>query len=318
LANIPIAERVNQIADLLAVSRDSAERWSKEARQFERQQQQEKAWDLWLNCYSERDVAEVIGVTQPTINGWLDDKKSAHAENLSPPESRQHFTHWNFHMANGDSSYFGKMPPQIVENLLWFYTAAGDIVVDPFAGGGTTIDVAKAMGRRVWASDLNPSSELRPIHKHNILDGWPSNAPDKAKLILLDPPYWQQAKGRYNADDPRCLSNMSLDQFYDAWAKIISTCRAHLDNNGGMIAYIIGQTMLEGGKKIDHATDMLEICKTQGLHVRDRIIVPYQTEQVNGAQVKWAQDNKQLLNLYRDLIVLRHHHSVEQEDDAAP
>jgi len=34
--------------------------------------------------------------------------------------------------------------------LLWLYTEPGDIVVDPFAGGGTTIDVPKAM---VWASD---------------------------------------------------------------------------------------------------------------------------------------------------------------------
>ena len=41
------------------------------------------------------------------------------------------------------------MPPPIVENVLWLYTEPGDIIVDPFAGGGTTIDVAKAMGRRV-------------------------------------------------------------------------------------------------------------------------------------------------------------------------
>ena len=38
------------------------------------------------------------------------------------------------------------MPPQVVENLLWVYTEPGDIVVDPFAGSGTTIDIAKAMG----------------------------------------------------------------------------------------------------------------------------------------------------------------------------
>ena len=43
------------------------------------------------------------------------------------------------------------MPPQVVENLLWFYTDPADIVGDLFAGSGTTIDVAKSMGRRVWA-----------------------------------------------------------------------------------------------------------------------------------------------------------------------
>jgi hypothetical protein len=52
----------------------------------------------------------------------------------------------------GSQSYFGAVPPQVLENLLWFYTEPGDTVVDLFAGSGTTIDVAKAMGRRVWAS----------------------------------------------------------------------------------------------------------------------------------------------------------------------
>ena len=64
----------------------------------------------------------------------------------------QHFDVWSFASGGDGSSYFGRMPPPIVENLLWLYTAPGDIVVDPFAGGGTTIDAAKAMGRRVWAA----------------------------------------------------------------------------------------------------------------------------------------------------------------------
>jgi len=69
------------------------------------------------------------------------------------------------------------MPPQVVENLLWFYTEPGDIVFDPFAGGGTTIDVAKRMGRRVWSSDRKPSTPTLPIHQHDITTGWPDGAP---------------------------------------------------------------------------------------------------------------------------------------------
>jgi len=62
----------------------------------------------------------------------------------------QHFDVWPFASSGTESSYFGKMPLAVVENLLWAFTEPGDIVVDPFAGGGTTIDVPKAM---VWASD---------------------------------------------------------------------------------------------------------------------------------------------------------------------
>ena len=45
----------------------------------------------------------------------------------------QHFDVWSFANGGDDSSYFGRMPPAVVENLLWLYTEPGDIVVDPAA-----------------------------------------------------------------------------------------------------------------------------------------------------------------------------------------
>jgi hypothetical protein len=39
-------------------------------------------------------------------------------------------------------------------------------------------------------------------------------------------------------------------------------------------------------------------------HVERRIIVPYQTQQATGQQVTWARENKRMLKLYRDLVVL--------------
>jgi hypothetical protein len=229
------------------------------------------------------------------------------------------------------------MPPQIVENLLWFYTDPGDIVVDPFAGSGTTIDTAKAMGRRVWASDRQPSTPTLPIHEHDIMTGWPGyrwidhansdaettveppdwhteiindneqrwsrfGVPRKAKLILLDPPYWQQAKGKYS-DSPADLANMSLDDFYACWSAIVKTCVPHIDA-GGHLAYIISPTQCDDGSVIDHATDMLRACWECGLKVRRRRIVMYQTQQATGQQVTWARENKRELKLYRDLVVL--------------
>lgn len=194
------------------------------------------------------------------------------------------------------------MPPQVVENLLWIYTEPGQIVFDPFAGGGTTIKVAKAMGRRVWSSDLAPSSPLLPIHQHNILDSWPADAPRQADLILLDPPYWNQAAGQY-VDHPQNLANLSLEAFYAAWAKIVQTCAAHLAPKG-RIAYIISPTHCKDGTVVDHATDMLRACWDAGLRVDRRIIVPYSTQQATGQQVDWAREQRRMLKLYRDLVVL--------------
>lgn len=309
-------ERYETIADVLSLNLAVARKYAADAKRETERQKRERAWDLWLDCLTQQVIADDMGEPLATINRWIS-QFGTEFQNGKPPGATddepwgriQHFDIWQFAKAEGESSYFGRMPSQIVENLLWGFTNPGDVVVDPFAGGGTTIEVAKAMGRRVWASDIIPRSELLPIHQHNILDGWPDNAPSRANLILLDPPYWQQAKDEYSGDGGADLANMSLDDFYDAWSSIVRSCAPHLARrNGkdpGRLAYIISPTQCEDGTVVDHATDMLVACDNAGLDVERRIIVPYQTQQATGQQVIWARENKRLLKLYRDLVVLR-------------
>jgi hypothetical protein len=285
-----------------AVSERSVQTWTKDARKYEKEQQQAEAWDAWLDCKSTREIAGPLGLNHDTVAAWVSEKRNS-ADFRQAPESRQHFDVWSFQTADGESSYFGKMPPQIVENLLWFYTESGDIVFDPFAGGGTTIDVAKRMGRRVWVSDRKPSTPTLPIHRHDITTGWPDAAPKKVNLVLLDPPYWRQAAGKYSnaAED---LGNMPLDDFMDAWHGVVKTCAEHIVD-GGRLAFIISPTQLEDGTVVDHAFEMYRTCVDIGLTAVRRIIVPYNTQQATGQQVEWARENKRLLKLYRDLVVFR-------------
>ena len=297
------SERVNEIMSLLAVSRDAVERWTKDARADEKRALQEKAWDLHLDCLSQVEIAEQVSVDQKTVSNWLGEIRNS-GKFLEPPASRQHFDVWQFQSADKDSgqqSYFGALPPQVVENLLWLYTEPGQIVTDPFAGSGTTIDVAKSMGRRVWASDRigNRYSPHLPLHEHDAREGWADDAPAKADLVILDPPYWQQAKGRYS-EDPADLGNQSLEEFYAAWAIIAKAVMEHAPR----AAYIISPTQLGDGQVVDHATDMLAPFTENGWHVERRIIVTYQTQQATGQQVEWARENKRLLKLYRDLVVM--------------
>jgi hypothetical protein len=46
-----------------------------------------------------------------------------------------------------------------VDNLLYLYTKPFDIVLDPFAGGGSTIEVCKKRFRRKMFSDHKPIVE---------------------------------------------------------------------------------------------------------------------------------------------------------------
>jgi tRNA1(Val) A37 N6-methylase TrmN6 len=157
------------------------------------------------------------------------------------------------------------------------------------------------MGRRIWASDLTPSTPTLPIHQHDITTGWPVEAPAKARLILLDPPYWQQAKGRYS-DKTTDLGNMDLAGFMQAWSATLAACVGHLEV-GGYLAYIISPSV-DGDLVRDHALEMWASATRQGLQTARRIIVPCQTQQATGQQVTWARDHKQLLKLYRDLVIL--------------
>jgi hypothetical protein len=310
LAALAPDERYAEIAEVLGLSIDSAKKYCADARRDEKKEQQDAAWAMWLDCVPQTEIAAALGnIDRTSVGNWVREKEQG-SEFLTPPASRQHFDVWSFQTADKDDgaqSYFGSLPPQIMENTLWLYTQPGSVVVDLFAGSGTTIDVAKRMGRRVWASDRrgNEYSPHLPIHQHDVADGWPADAPDKADLIFLDPPYWKQAAGRYSSDDAD-LANKSLGEFMAAWASLIANCRKHL-SKGGRIAYIISPTQDGGldGVVIDHATDMLFACRDAGLSVDRRIIVTYQTQQATGQQVEAAREKRRLLKLYRDLVVLR-------------
>jgi DNA methylase len=302
LGHLDEGDRVKEIMELLAVGKQFVYDHTKDVRAAEEAALRDRVWDLHLDCWSQPAIAKEVDRSQKTVSNWVS-KISANGDFTNPPDSRQHFDVWNFTMPKEDeSSYFGKMPPQVVENLLWLYTEPGQTVFDPFAGGGTTIDVAKTMGRRVWASDRKPSTPLLPIHEHDITNGWPDGAPKKADFILLDPPYWKQAANRYS-DDPADLGNMSLDDFYGAWAKTVKVCADHL--NGGLLAFIVSPAE---DKENDHVEDlalgMYRLAAEIGLQPRRRIIVTYNTQQATGQQVEWARREKKLLKLYRDLVVM--------------
>lgn len=85
LAALSAPERTQEIVDLLAVSRDAVERWTKDARAIEKKAQQDKAWDLHLDCLTQREIADAVRVAVMTINDWIGVRKSAFAENRTPP-----------------------------------------------------------------------------------------------------------------------------------------------------------------------------------------------------------------------------------------
>lgn len=85
----------------------------------------------------------------------------------------------------GSKDYAGATPSYIVWNLLQRYTRKNDLVVDPMCGSGTTLDVAKDLGRRALGYDIEPYREdiLRADARRLPLED------GKADFVFVDPPY---------------------------------------------------------------------------------------------------------------------------------
>jgi len=160
-----------------------------------------------------REVAEKVGLTVDEVDKIL--------QQYGDPLNFEFFasTWWP---AFGLDKRFGvphasNLPAGLVRNILALYTEPGDVILDPAAGGGVVLDVARDMvNRKCYAYDLRP---VRPdIKTHNLLVG-PPPVPEKPDLIFFDPPYGPQKKMEYTVSSED-LGNMPIPKFLDSLSRI--------------------------------------------------------------------------------------------------
>lgn len=134
----------------------------------------------------------------------------------------------------GDNKYPGVTPAFIIYNLIKRYTEPGDIVLDPMAGSGTTIDVCKEENRNCIAYDIVPT---RPDIIQNDARHLPLED-NSIDMIFIDSPYGDNIK--YN-DHPDNIGNISAEkeEFYDELEKVMKECYRVL-KEGKVIAWLIG------------------------------------------------------------------------------
>jgi hypothetical protein len=63
---------------------------------------------------------------------------------------------WRLAAANSKKAHYAAFPAELVKPIIEACTVPGDLVLDPFAGTGTTCQVAAQMGRRWLGIELNP------------------------------------------------------------------------------------------------------------------------------------------------------------------
>lgn len=224
-------------------------------------------------------------------------------EHFTPPI----YNIWKQQERSKQVNHFGNSEITLLDNLLYLYTKPFDVVIDPFAGGGSTIDLCKARLRRYLVSDRKPIDIRSDIRQHDIKDGVLSPPTWKdVRLIYLDPPYWKQAEGEYSQDDDD-LANMGLDAFNEKLSCLVKTYAEKIKrarNENAYIALIIQPTQWKAPERqfVDHIGDMLRLVK---LPVDMRFSVPYESQQYTAQMVDWAKANRKCLVLTREIIVWR-------------
>jgi len=205
---------------------------------------------------------------------------------------------------NATDSHFGSFPLYFMKSLLHFHTEPLDIIFDPFAGGGTTVDACKEMFRRYYCTDriVKPGRE-KDILQHDITQGFPDGLP-KPALLFLDPPYWILAKKEYSEDDTD-LGNMTKDQFYQTMNTIAEEA---IHRKIERIAYLIRpiwETCLDDGWNWEDPMFDLYSELDDKYRIETRYVLPYSTQQYTALWVERAKKENKCLILNRELMVLK-------------
>ena len=195
-------------------------------------------------------------------------------------------TVWSFpdrgSWATHDSKWRGNWSPYIPRNLLLRYSSEGDLVLDQFAGGGTTLVEAKLLNRNIIGVDVNPDALERCREKIDfeygnsgqvyLYKGDARNldfvSDEKIDFICTHPPYANIIE--YSEDIEEDLSHYKVPQFLEKMKSVASESYRVL-KKGKFCAILMGDTR-QKGHVIPMSFEVMKTFEAQGFKLKEIII----------------------------------------------
>lgn len=296
--------KLEDIQRKLSLSKNFVYETTAKQRDDKKEELQRSIVKLYLRAWNnQRDVAKQLQTSLGFVSETIDLFKNSQAgKNEQAPQNPYLYNIWNLQKQDNAVDRFGQFPQVFMENLLYYHTQPLDIIYDPFAGGGTTVDACKKMFRRYYCTDREViAGREKDIRQREISQGIPNGLP-KPDLVFLDPPYSLLAKGQYSADEEE-LGNMEVGTFFQQFHNFISELLRK--KRPTRIAYVVRPFWNITDGRWAWVDPMLELYKlvTRRYDIEARYILPYSTQQYSGLWVNRAKENKRCLILNRELTI---------------
>ncbi|MCS6918215.1 MAG: site-specific DNA-methyltransferase [Fimbriimonadales bacterium] len=205
--------------------------------------------------------------------------------------------------------YWGNFAPQIAYQAMRRFTRQGELVLDAFAGLGTTLIEARRLGRRAIGVELNPAVAAAAAERSEaqenphamqttILQGdsaCPQTAErvrcqmrawgfETAQLLILHPPYHDII---VFSDDPRDLSNApTLQAFLGQFEQAVANF-APLLETGRFLTLVIGDKYARG-EWIPLGFHAMEVVRRQGFRLKSICVKDFhETRGKRGQRSLW-------------------------------
>lgn len=194
---------------------------------------------------------------------------------------------WSFpvrgNWATHDAKWRGNWSPYIPRNILLRYSKENDLVLDQFAGGGTTLVEAKLLNRDIIGVDVNDVALERCRDKVNF-DHEGANGKvyihkgdarkldfikdESIDLICTHPPYANIIQ--YSEDIQEDLSHCSVPEFIKEMKTVALECYRVL-KKGSFCAILMGDTR-QKGHVIPMSFEVMKVFEEAGFKTKEIII----------------------------------------------
>lgn len=196
-------------------------------------------------------------------------------------------TVWSFpkrgDWATHDAKWRGNWSPYIPRNLILRYTKEKDLILDQFAGGGTTLVEAKLLNRNIIGVDINNNALARCVEKlnfeHEGADGEVELHKNDARnldfikdeaidFICTHPPYANIIQ--YSENIKEDLSHLKLKDFLEEMRKVAAESYRVLKKDK-YCAVLMGDIRIKG-HVIPMSFEVMEIFQDAGFKLKELIV----------------------------------------------